>query len=95
MDLFSTLAGNSSLLLGGGTAGIVLWVLKKVPNEKICAIVETFFYGLGKAMTLGLSSWSATKGLWNKTIEPWFIDLVDNIVGGAVRGFINGLWSDG
>jgi hypothetical protein len=95
MDLFSTLAGNSSLLLGGGTAGIVLWVLKKVPNEKICAIVETFFYGLGKAMTLGLSSWSATKGLWNKTIEPWFIDLVDNIVGGAVRGFIKGLRSDG
>ena len=95
MDLFSTLAGNSSLLLGGGTAGIVLWVLKKVPNEKICAIVETFFYGLGKAMTLGLSSWSATKGLWNKTIEPCFIDLVDNIVGGAVRGFIKGLRSDG
>ena len=95
MDLFSTLAGNSSLLLGGGTAGIVLWFLKKVPNEKICAIVETFFYGLGKAMTLGLSSWSATKGLWNKTIEPWFIDLVDNIVGGAVRGFIKGLRSDG
>ena len=95
MDLFSTIAGNSSLLLGGGTAGIVLWVLKKVPNEKICAIVETFFYGLGKAMTLGLSSWSTTKGLWNKTIEPWFIDLVDNIVGGAVRGFIKGLRSDG
>ena len=56
MDFLSTITSNSSLLLGGGTAGIVLWVLKKVPNEKICAIVETFFYGLGKAMTLGLSS---------------------------------------
>ena len=95
MDFLSTITSNSSLLLGGGTAGIVLWVLKKVPNEKICAIVETFFYGLGKAMTLGLSSWSATKGLWNRTIEPWFVDLVDNTAGACVRGFIKGLRSDG
>ena len=94
MDFLSTITSNSSLLLGGGTAGIVLWVLKKVPNEKICAIVETFFYGLGKAMTLGLSSWSITKGIWNRTIEPWFIDLVDNTIGACVRGFIKGLRSD-
>ena len=26
---------NTGLLVGGGTAGIVLWVLKKVPNEEI------------------------------------------------------------
>ena len=45
-------------------------------------------------MTLGLSKWSFTKDLWNKTIEPWFIDLVDNIVGGAIRGFIKGLRVD-
>lgn len=46
-------------------------------------------------MTLGLSSWSATKGMWNKTIEPWFVDLVDNTAGACVRGFIKGLRSDG
>jgi|TARA_R100000152_G_C6782219_1_gene219116 hypothetical protein len=93
MDL-SLITGNLGLLAGGGTAGIVLWVLKKVPNEHICSIVETAFESLGSAMTLGLSKWKVTKGVWNKTIEPWLIDLVDNVVGGAVRGFINGLRSD-
>ena len=88
-------SGNAGLLVGGGTAGIVLWILKKVPNDQIASTVESIFYGLGKAMTLGLSSWSATKGLWNRTIEPWFVDLVDNTAGACVRGFIKGLRSDG
>ena len=87
--------GNTAMLVGGGTAGIILWVLKKVPNDRICEMVETLFYGCGKAMTLGLSKWSITRKFWNNTIEPWFIDLVDNIVGGAVRGFIRGLRVDG
>ena len=45
-------------------------------------------------MTLGLSQWKFTKNFWNKTVEPWFIDLFDNFIGGAVRGFIRGLRSD-
>ena len=85
---------NTGLIAGGGTAAVVLWVLKKVPNDYICELVESFFYGLGKAMTLGLSKWKMTKGVWNKTIEPWFVDLIDNIVGGALRGFIQGLRVD-
>ena len=88
------ISNNTGLLAGGGTAGIVLWVLKKVPNETICEMVETLFYGVGKAMTLGLSKWSITKKFWNKTVEPWFIDLVDNVIGGALRGFIKGLRVD-
>ena len=86
---------NTGLLAGGGTAGIILWVLKKVPNKEICSLVETFFYGCVKAMTLGLSKWSVSRQFWNKTIEPWFIDLMDNVIGGAVRGFIKGLRVDG
>ena len=94
-SMINFVTGNTTMLVGGGTAGIVLWVLKKVPNESISNIVETFFYGCGKAITLGLSKWSITKKFWNKTIEPWFIDLVDNVIGGAVRGFIKGLRIDG
>tara|TARA_R110002020_G_scaffold475533_1_gene710782 strand:+ start:47 stop:304 length:258 start_codon:yes stop_codon:yes gene_type:complete len=82
------------LIAGGGSAGLVLWVLKKVPNEHICSVVETAFETIGKAMTLGLAKWKVTRGVWNKTIEPWLIDLVDNVAGGAVRGFIKGLRSD-
>ena len=94
-SLLGLVGDNSNLLLGGGTAGIVLWVLKKVPNDRISSIVETFFYGLGKTMTLGLSKWSFSKKFWNGTVEPWFIDLVDNTAGACIRGFIKGLRSDG
>ena len=92
--MFESLISNTTLWIAGGATGIVLWVLKKVPNESICNLVETVFYAMGKALTLGLSKWSITKKFWNKTIEPWFIDLIDNIVGGALRGFIRGLRVD-
>ena len=88
------LGNNTGLVVGGGTSAIVLWVLKKVPNEHICGVVESGFESLGKVMTLGLGKWKMTKKVWNSTIEPWFIDLVDNTVGAAVRGFISGLRSD-
>ena len=94
-SIFSAISSNTGLIAGGGTAGIILWVLKKMPNDYICEMVETTFYGLGKAMTLGLSKWSLTKKFWNSTVEPWFIDLFDNVIGGAVRGFIKGLRVDG
>ena len=88
------LGGNSTMIVGGGASAIVLWVLKKVPNEHICSVIETAFESIGKVMTLGLGRWSVTKKTWNNTIEPWFIDLMDNIFGSMVRGFIRGLRSD-
>jgi hypothetical protein len=45
-------------------------------------------------MTLGLGKWSFSKKVWNSQIEPWFIDLIDNVFGSIVRGFIKGLRSD-
>ena len=93
-NVLGFLSNNSTLFLGGGTAGVVVWVLKKVPNKEIANIVETFFYGLGKTMTLGLSKWSISKKYWNEIIEPWFIDLIDNVIGGAIKGFIKGLRVD-
>ena len=88
------LTSNLGLLAGGTSAGIVLWLLKRIPNEDIFNWVETGAYWLGSVITLGLGKWKITKGLWNKTIEPYFIDLVDNTVGAAVKGFIEGLRSD-
>ena len=52
------------------------------------------FIKLGAAMTLGMSKWKFTAKIWNKTIEPFFIDLIDNIFGSMVRGLIKGLKSD-
>ena len=70
----------------------ILRILAKLPEKQRIAI--TMFYGIGRAMTLGFSKWEFTRKFWNSTIEPWFIDLVDNTVGGAVRGFIRGLRID-
>ena len=88
------LANNTGLLMGGTGGGIVLFILKKIPNKDICNWVEGFAFMAGRFMTLGLSQWKFTKSIWNKTIEPYFIDLVDNFVGSAVRGFIKGLRVD-
>ena len=80
--------------LGLSGSGIALFILKKIPNEKICAFMEGSFEKLGILMTAGLTNFWATKKLWNKTIEPYFIDLIDNVVVGALRGLIKGLRSD-
>ena len=88
------LTNNLTLLAGGTSAGLALWLLKKIPNEDLYSWVETGAYWAGSFMTLGLGKWKLTKKLWNSTIEPWFIDLVDNTVGAAVKGFIEGLRSD-
>ena len=93
-SVLGVLSNNSSLMVGGGASAVVLWVLKKVPNEHICSVIETACESVGRVMTLGLSKWSVTKNVWNSTIEPWFIDLVDNIFGSMVRGFIKGLRAD-
>tara|TARA_R100000773_G_C4187751_1_gene94866 strand:+ start:141 stop:449 length:309 start_codon:yes stop_codon:yes gene_type:complete len=93
-SVLGVLSNNSGLMVGGGASAMVLWVLKKVPNEHICSVIETACESVGRVMTLGLSKWSVTKNVWNSTIEPWFIDLVDNIFGSIVRGFIKGLRAD-
>ena len=92
--LLGTVVNNSALIVGGGASAMVLWVLKKVPNDSICSVIETAFESMGKVMTLGLGKWRVTKKVWNSTIEPWFVDLVDNVFGSMVRGFIKGLRSD-
>ena len=73
---------------------VIGWILKTIPNEEIKKIVGKFAYGLGVTVTLGLSKWKFTAGFWNKTVEPWFIDLFDNVAGEFVRKFIEGLRSD-
>ena len=82
------------LSLGLSSGGALVWILKKIPNDRICSVVEGMFEKVGVLMTAGLTKWSFTKKIWNKTVEPYFIDLVDNLVGGALRGLIKGLRSD-
>ena len=88
------LANNMGLLAGGGASAIVLFILKKIPNESIYETVESACYYAGSILTLGLAKWKLTRKVWNKTIEPYFVDLLENTVGAAVNGFIEGVRSD-
>ena len=88
------LTNNFAMLVGGGSSAIALWLLKRIPNEDIYSWVETGAYWAGSVLTLGLGKWRLTRKIWASTIEPYFIDLVDNTAGAAVKGFIEGLRSD-
>ena len=88
------LTNNVTLLAGGGISGLVLWLLKKIPNQDLYSWVETGTYWLGATMTLGLAKWRLTRRIWNKPVEPYFVDLIENTVGAGREGFIKGLRSD-
>lgn len=73
---------------------VLLFIFKKIPNEKIRKYIGGFAYGLGVTVTIGLSKFKWTAPFYKKTIEPYLVDLIDNVIGSAVTGFIKGLHSD-
>ena len=92
MDL---LVNNIGLMAGVSSAGVVLWILKKVPNDKISLAVEGTFFRLGRVVTMFMGSKKSPVGkFWNKTIEPWFIDLLDNVLVSGFKGLVKGLRVD-
>ena len=88
--------GMSTLQYAAGGIGavVVAWVLKRIPNKTIKAKFGMMMYGIGVTCTLGMGNWKYTKRFWNKTVEPYFVDLLDNIVGHGLAEFIRGLRSD-
>ena len=87
--------GKISAYAGGSIAVFCLgWLLKKTPNTKIKNFVAKWAKRTGIFVTLGLSKWKYTAPFWDKIIEPWFIDLIENVILSAVQGFILGLRSD-
>ncbi len=84
--------------IGTGLAGVVAtYFLGKIDNiwvkEPIFAIFRglaaacyAVTYSFGVAVTLGASKWKWTKGFWNKVIEPFVIDLIDNTIGTIIEG---------
>ena len=93
--LISKLGGQALGYVGGGIGGaVVLWLMKRIPNDRIKAKVGSMGYYLGVSLTLGLSKWSITRKFWNKTIEPYFVDLMDNCVSHFIKHFIVGLRSE-
>ena len=78
-----------------GVGGVIIaWLLKKIPNNVFKAKLGAFMYGAGVACTLGLTKLKWTKKFWNKLIEPWVIDVIDNVIVTSVSRFVEGLRSD-
>lgn len=96
MELITSFVTSKILMYFGGSIAVFIlaWVFKRIPNDKIKNVVGKFMYGLGVTVTLGLSKWKITASFWNKIIEPWFIDLIDNVVNHGTTEFIRGLRSD-
>ena len=88
------LTNNLNLLAGGGAFALTLWALKLIPNKDIQEWVGTGGYWLGTVATLGLSKWKLTRKVWNSTIEPYVIDLLDNTVNTFIKNVIKGMKSD-
>ena len=89
------LTGEVIAVAGGGVAVVAsTWVLKRIPNSVIKAKVGYWMYGLGVTLTLGMAKWKFTKPIWNKVIEPYFIDVVDNVLVTGLSKFVEGMRSD-
>ena len=89
------LTGEVIAVAGGGVAVVAsTWALKRIPNKVIKAKVGVWMYGLGVTLTLGMAKWKYTKSIWNKVIEPWIIDAVDNVLVTGLSKFIEGMRSD-
>ena len=93
--LAAKLGSQAAAYAGAGVAGIgAAWALKRIPNNVLKAKFGNFMYGAGVACTLGLSKFKWTKSVWNKVIEPWIVDAIDNIVAHGIVKFVEGLRSD-
>lgn len=93
--LAAKLGSQAAAYAGAGLIGVVVaWGIKKIPNDVLKAKFGAFMYGAGVACTLGLAKFKWTKSVWNKVVEPWVIDAIDNIVVTGVSMFVEGLRSD-
>lgn len=76
------------LLLG------VMGLNKVLPNEVVKKNLTAFMYRTGVVMTLGMSKHPSVGPVWNKTVEPLVVDLLDNFAYSVKEGLVKGLRSD-
>ncbi len=90
MEVIKSIAHTEQIWVGIATV-ILLYVMKRIPNEKIYGFVSGFFKKLGIGCTLGLNRYPWTAPFWEKHVEAWVVDLLENTVGAALNGYIEGL----
>ncbi len=73
---------------------VVAYVLKRIDNTWVYEPIYWTFHKLGVACTLGASKLPYLRAVWNKTLEPFVIDLLENVLSAAKDGLFAGLHSD-
>ena len=91
----------NNFIIGLGIAAIgpiLNLLLKKYVTDETVArwglAVKNVFKNIGTYVTLGLSQWKWSKGIWNSTIEPLVIIIFRVIVNNMIAGLVQGLESD-
>nr|WRJ69827.1 hypothetical protein TetV2_00378 [Oceanusvirus sp.] len=67
---------------------------KAFPKVVVRKRLTSVFYKLGVIMTFGMSKSSTLGPVWNKTVEPVFVDLLENVSYAVHHGLVEGLKSD-
>ena len=94
LDTLKELVTGSTTLQVSAVGMCVAYVLRKIPNDDIKKMVDGAMYNAGVFVTLGLAKWKFSAKIWNKTIEPYIVDAIDNIIVTGIGSFIKGLRSD-
>lgn len=96
MNIFSNGWSIAALvtLIGVGLNFILKKYVTSEFLEKIGTGISKFAKGLGIAVTLGLSKIPYLKILWNNTIEPYVILVLDIAIKSFLTGFIQGMETD-
>ena len=83
-----------SAVVGGLIPILILIIHRVIPNKKIQLVIGTPCRFAGNFVSNFFSHYKWTKAIWNTVIEPFFIDLIDNTFGCAIREFVVGLRMD-
>lgn len=97
--LFASIPTWAIGLVGAGAVGTLLnLLLKRFVTEarlnRWGGNSQDFGFAIGRIVTLGLSSWGPTSRIWNSTLEPIFLVLVEKMAGRFLIGFGKGAQSD-
>lgn len=90
MDVVKSVMKTEQIWIGIGTV-VLLYVLKRIPNDKIYSFVFNLFKKVGVICTVGLNRYKWSAPFWETHIEAWFVDFLQNTVGAALNGYIEGL----
>ena len=94
--MWETILGllTGKTLIIAAIVAAVGFVLKEIDNDIIQKPVEGFGFKLGRIISVFMMSLPIVKNIWNKVIEPYVIDLLDNICTYFPRGLFKGMRSD-